>query len=453
MSTAETPSSQRKRRESFSLRNLSALCASAVRLDFTRSFWTFLFAENLYDFGIYIFVLLYNLYLLDLGYREDFLGSVAAAMTAGSIVGSLPSAAVARALGLKRMLIFGSAATALLYAARALPMGEPALLAAAFAAGVASSVWAVSLVPVVAALTSEKNRAMGYSVWTGWGIGLGVICGAVAGALPGWIERAGIAAGARDAKQVALFFGAAVALAAPWLLVKLPLGRGGEDTPKVFPRTPFVIRYMAAYAVWNLAVGAFNPFFSAYFARQVHMSVKSIGLVFSLSQAVQLAALLSAPAILRRLGTVNGIACMQAGMAASLALLALNPSAAMAAAAYAAYMSFQCMSEPGTFTLLMSRVEERERAGVSAMNFFVMSAAQAASAAVAGVAVTRWGYAPVLGCAAATAALAALLFRGLLLERLTDGAAQALLLPMPAVLAPDPPSDQRRERHDEDRNQ
>ena len=420
-----------------------------MRFGLTRSFWTFLFAENLYDFGIYIFVLLYNLYLLDLGYREDFLGSVAAAMTAGSIVGSLPSAAVARALGLKRMLIVGSAATALLYAARSLPMGAPGLMAAAFAAGVASSVWAVSLVPVVAALTTEKSRAMGYSVWSAWGVGLGVICGALAGALPGWIERAGIARGARDTKQVALFLGCAAALASPWLLVRLPLGRGGEETPKVFPRTPFVTRYMAAYAVWNLAVGAFNPFFSAYFARQVHMSVKAIGLVFSLSQAVQLVALLSAPAILRRFGTVNGIACMQAGMAASLALLALEPSTVMASASYAAYMSFQCMSEPGTFTLLMTRVEERERAGVSAMNFFVMSAAQAASAAVAGVAVTRWGYAPVLGCAAATAGLAALLFRGLLLERHPDDPADTLLVPLPPVLAQEPQPGVGRDHHGE----
>ncbi len=99
---------------------------------FSRSFWTFLFAENLYDFGIYIFVLLYNLYLLDLGYREDFLGWVTTALTAGSIVGSLPSAAVARMLGLKRMLIFGSAGMALLCAVRALPLGGPGLLAAAF---------------------------------------------------------------------------------------------------------------------------------------------------------------------------------------------------------------------------------------------------------------------------------------------------------------------------------
>ena len=391
---------------------------------FSRSFWGFLFAENLYDFGLYVFVLLYNLYLLDLGYREDFLGWVTTAMTAGSIVGSLPSAAVARLLGLKRMLIYGSAGVAMMCAVRALPLGNAGLLAAAFVAGAISSIWAVSLAPVVAKLTTAKNRPMGFSLWTGWGIGLGVICGMVAGALPGWIVRMGLVAADRDAKQVALFLGAGVALLSPLILTRLPLGASDDAAPRMFPRGPFVQRYMTAFVVWNLAVGAFNPFFSAYFSRQLHMTVKQIGFVFSISQAVQLAALLMAPAILRKLGMVTGIACMQFGVAASMALLAASPAAAVATVAYSAFMSFQCMSEPGTFTLLMNRVAECERTGVSAVNFFVMSASQAAAAGLAGVGVTRYGYAPVLALAAAVAALAAFLF-WLLLANTEDAPAAA----------------------------
>ncbi len=82
---------------------------------FSRSFWTFLpGAENLYDIGLYIFVLLYNLYLLDLGYREDFIGWVSSAMSIGGIAGCLPAAAISRRLGLKQTLIFGSAGVAVL---------------------------------------------------------------------------------------------------------------------------------------------------------------------------------------------------------------------------------------------------------------------------------------------------------------------------------------------------
>ena len=405
---------------------------------FSRHFWTFLFAENLYDFGLYIFVLLYNLYLLDLGYREDFLGWVTTAMTAGSIVGALPSAAVARLLGLKRMLVYGSAGMAAMCAVRALPLGGAGLLAAAFVMGLASSLWAVSLPPVVAALTDEKNRPMGFSLWTGWGIGLGVICGTLAGHLPGWIQGAGVAASAKDAKQVALFLGAAVALFSPLLLVRLPLQRAADAAPKIFPRTPFVKRYMAAFFVWNLALGLFNPFFSAYLSRQLHMPVAMIGTVYSISQAAQLAALLAAPAILRRWGVVPGIAAMQMGVALSLAVLAFSPAATVAAATYAAFMAFQFMSEPGMFTLLMSRVEEGERAGVSAINHFVMSGSQAAAAGVGGVAVTHFGYARVLASAAGIAALAACLFRLLVQDSHADGAAHPQLPPIPLELAHNP---------------
>ena len=383
---------------------------------FGKPFWIFLFSENLYDFGLYIFVLLYNLYLLDLGFREDFLGWVSSAMTAGNIVGTLPAAFATRRYGLKRTLICASAGVASLCAVRALVLGKFALILSAFAMGLISSMWMVSLVPVVAALTTERDRPLGYSLWTGSGVGLGVLCGALAGALPGRILRAGLAVTDRGSKQIALLFGAVVAFLSPWLLVRLPLGNGSRAEPKLFPRSPFVVRYLATYAVWNFAIGIFNPFFSAYFSRQLHMPVSMIGIVFSGAQLATLAALASAPALLKRVGTVAGISGMQLGMAVSLALLATSPPAIAAGALYASYMSFQVMTEPGLFTLLMSRVEPAERGGASALNFFVMAAPQAAAAAIAGVAVTRFGYQVVLSAAAALAALSAFLFQHLMAQ-------------------------------------
>jgi MFS family permease len=381
---------------------------------FTKWFWTFLFAENLYDIGIYIFVLLYNLYLLDLHYREDFVGWVAGAMSLGSIAGSLPAAAVVRRIGLKRTLIFGSAGVAVLCMLRTAPLGSAWLIGTAFAAGLISAIWAVPLVPAVAALTTERNRPMGYSLWTGWGVGLGVVCGILAGKLPGWILQSGLVGNPTTAKQTALIFGAAVALLSPILLVRLPLGNRMGNEVKVFPRTSFVIRYFAVYVVWNVGIGAFNPFFSPYFRRELNLSVEQIGFVFSASQFVQLGALLAAPILLRRFGMISGISIMQAGAAVSLAALAIGPAAMPAAILYTLYASFQYMSEPGTFTLLMSRVSPSQRAGASALNFFVMSVSHAGAAAIAGTAVVHWGYRPVLIFASVATASSAYLFRRLL---------------------------------------
>jgi len=381
---------------------------------FTKHYWTFLFAENLYDIGLYIFVLLYNLYLLDLGYREDFLGWVASAMSVGGIAGTLPAAAIVRKAGLKRTVICGSAGVAILCVLRVAVLGRPWLIGTAFLSGAVSSVWAVSLVPMVAALTNERNRATGYSIWSGWGIGLGVIVGVVAGSMTGWIRKSGLAASDVPARQIALLLGSGTALLSPLLLIRLPLGEAAKSEAKIFPRTSFVWRYLLAFSVWNLALGAFNPFFTAYFSRQLHMSVPRIGFVFSASQFVQLGGLFAAPFVLRRFGIVPGISIIQAGAALMLAALATGPSASAAGIAYAMYTMFQVMGEPATFTLLMSRVEAEHRAGASSLSFFVTSAAQAASSAVAGVSIVRFGYRPLLIFASVTTALAAWLFHRLL---------------------------------------
>ena len=57
-----------------------------------RQFWIFLAAAIPFNFALFPFALLYNLFLLDLGFREDFLGVVSGASRAGSVLGTLPAA-------------------------------------------------------------------------------------------------------------------------------------------------------------------------------------------------------------------------------------------------------------------------------------------------------------------------------------------------------------------------
>jgi len=220
--------------------------------------------------------------------------------------------------------------------------------------------------------------------------------------------------GKLSARQMALLLGGATALLSPLLLIRLPLGLTEKSDAKVFPRNSFVMRYLFVSAVWNLGVGAFNPFFAAYFSRQLHMSEPRIGVVFSATHFAELGGLLAAPFVLRRLGVVPGIALMQAAVAITLALLATGPPAFVAGVTYALFGAFQFMSEPAIFTLLMSGVETDQRAGASSLNFFVTSAFQAGSSALAGMSIVRFGYRPLLIFASVTTALAAWLFHRLM---------------------------------------
>jgi MFS family permease len=373
-------------------------------------FWRFLLSNTLFDIGMFQFTLLYNLYLLDLGYRENVLGLISGAFTAGNLAGVLPAAALANRYGLKRTILTCVAGTAALCALRATVHGEPALLASAFAGGVFLSLWFVSISPSVASLTSETARPKAFSIIFGWGIALGVVAGVTGGLLPGWVTHYGLAASPRDAKQVVLFASAALAALALWPLARLRIEPPRPRETRSYPRDPFIRRFLVAIGVWGFAMGVFGPLFNAYFAREFRMPVERIGIVFSFAQAAQVIAMLFAPLLLRRLGLTRGVAIMQLATALALALLAPTQMAVVAAVLYTSYVSFQYMSEPGIYSCLMNRVLPGQRSGASALNYLVLFGAQTLAASLAGAVVTRYGYPPTLAGAAVLAAVAAWLF-------------------------------------------
>jgi predicted MFS family arabinose efflux permease len=97
-----------------------------------------------------------------------------------------------------------------------------------------------------------------------------------------------------------------------------------------------------------------------------------------------------------------------------LAAVSVSPAAVLAAVLYAGYSSFQYMSEPGIYTLLMNRVPPEQHSGASALNFLAVFGAQALAASVAGAVVSRFGYAAMLAGASAMAACAGVAFWWLL---------------------------------------
>jgi MFS family permease len=380
-------------------------------------FWTFLSAAVLYNFALFVFVLLYNLRLLDLGFREDFLGVVSSAGTLGCVAGTLPAAALARRFGLRHMLLATIAASACIAALRALATGRVALAALAFVSGLVFSGWAVVMAPAVAGAVDEKRRAAAFSFFYATMFATGVAGGFVGGRLPLWVHG----------KQPALLIAAALAALALLPASRLRLAAHSpapERSKKIYPRARFMLRYLIPFAIWNLATGSFNPFFNAYFARLGYGAAR-IGAAFSTAQLAQIATVLLAPLVFRKAGLVNGIAWMMAATAGGLACLAARPAGA-AIAAYVGYMAFQWMSEPGLSTLLMSGVEERERGGAAAMNYLVMFGAQALAALVGGAVVNSFGYGVALAGSAALAVLAAALFRGLLIANPPPGPARTL---------------------------
>jgi predicted MFS family arabinose efflux permease len=360
-------------------------------------FWTFLAAAALFNFAFFIYVLLFNLRLLDLGFREDALGFIGGASTLGCVAGTLPAAAAVRRFGLRHGLVGAIAGCAVLAALRALATGRLELAALGFVGGAAFSGWAVVMTPTIAATVPEKSRAAAFGIFYSAMFAIGIAGGWTGGHMPAWTHG----------KQPALLVAAglaALSLVPAWRL-QIHAAPPAPGESKVYPSARFLVRYMAPFALWNLATGSFNPFFSAYFTR-LGVSVERIGSISSLAQIAQMAGVSVAPLIFRRTGISRGVAWMMAATAAALACLAGRPFGAPAAA-YILYMAFQWMSEPGLSALLMNNVAERERSGAAAVNYLVMFGAVAISQSAGGALVARYGYGPTLTGAAGLALVAA----------------------------------------------
>jgi len=400
-------------------RTLAPALAGAAKWQWARTriepvFLEYQAAAALFCIGVVIFLLLYNLYLLGLGFREDVLGRLASAMSVGTLCGALPAAWIARRFGLRNMMltaILGGAAAACL---RVLAVTEPWLLATAFLNGLCLSLWAVSYQPAIAGATSEHNRHFAFSLSSVIGMLECVVGGLVGGWLPGLLGRFAHSLTAVGAQRAALLVASGMTALAALPAARLRFAPLPKEESKTYPRGRFILLFLFSLCWWSAAVSAFHPFFNAFFAERMRMRVSRIGLVYSGSQFVQAMVVMAAPLVLRRLGQVRGTAWMQFGTACTLAALALSPNSGVAAICYAGSLSLQYMCDPGLFSMLMERVRPGERSGASALYFLVTSLMASVTALAAGTAIRRFGYPSVLIASAALATVAALLFRTLI---------------------------------------
>jgi MFS family permease len=404
--------------------------------ELTAPFWCYFTAQFFFDFGMFIFFFLFNLFLLDAGYNEQFLGVITSISSVGSVIGTIAGSLAAQRFGVRNTLLFCYVCVPALAVGRVTFTGRTPEMAFAFAMGLVSTISAVCYTPALAQTTTTRNRAFAFSLVTATLIGIGTFAGYVGGHLPLWFAH--IKPGARpvELKRDAIFVASAIMLISLWPTSCLKLDPVPAAERKLYPRNKFLLRYLPAVAVWGIVTGSFSPFFNVYFAQHVHMPVEQIGSVFSISNISQVIAILGAPWLLRRFGLIRGTSYMQVATAIGLAMLALVHSAVPAAAVYIVFSAAQWMSEPGMETLLMNKMAPAERSGASALNLLVSSGVGAATALAAGAAYALYGYPVVLTGIAIVALVAAFLFRILLSD------APQLQESAPAFRVPGPTTEQ-----------
>ncbi|HEV2276989.1 MAG TPA: MFS transporter [Acidobacteriaceae bacterium] len=392
-----------------------------------RGYWIFFIAAFFFDAGFSVYFFLFNLYLLDFRFDDRAIGFVNGAFTLGAMAGTIPVGILGRRIGMRPLLLACFLAAPAVGMLRAVWMWVPAQVTLAFIAGMAMCLWTVSFLPVVAALTTEDNRTAGMSMIFSVGVGTSALGGIVCGYLPDWLRYAGFSLTAASVKRLILIASCLVAAAGIAAILRLPLRKGSsaEASPAGSPREnwlalfrmrPFLRRFLFCMALWSALIAAFAPFANVYLSRDLHVSLASIGLIFSFAQGAQVLAGLLLPVIIRRAGMLNGILATELAAASLLLLIAGPHNRELAIVLYLAFSAAQWMSSPALYNLLMNETPEPERSTAAGFTMFVNALAASAATTLAGMLYVRFGYPAVL-VGVSTFAVAAAVSTRILLSR------------------------------------
>jgi MFS family permease len=389
---------------------------------FSPGYWTFYAAAFCMDIGFGLFFFLFNLFLTDLHFDESVIGRTMACLTLGNVAATIPATILVRRHGLRPLLLITFTAVPLLCVMRTVILWLPAQYGLAFLTGAALCGWPICFSPAIAALTTAKNRAAGFSIAFATGIGLGSLAGIAGGFLPRFFQSTLSHATLVDGVRIVLQMACVLIILGvlPLLSLSFPRMPAALDPASSKKRTrifhPFLVRFLPPFVLWNVVTGSFPIFGAIYLQKSIGIPLTSLGTVFSGSQLLQFCAVLLAPFLFRRIGLIRGIAAAQVGTAFFLILIAVTRFAPFAVSFYLFYFAAQFMCSPGIYNLLMDSVPEEERSTASATQNLSGALCQAATQAITGIAIVAFGYRPVLFANAGAAVIAALLFLGLKMQ-------------------------------------
>ncbi len=396
--------------------------AGALRR-FNRDVRLYLFTTALLGFTVFggIYPVLFNLYLLRLGYGPDRVGTINSVFGLAFAVASLPAGFVSRKWGGRRTMVAGFAMATIALAL--LPVAEfvgPALrsgwlMTCSFVRAIGFALYWVNARPFLMSATTENERRHVYSVQaaifplTGFGGSL------IAGSMPAFFAR---------------LLGVSLADAAPyryplWIVPVLLLpglaalrairefGTGQRPERSVqsgHGALALVLVLSCALFLQVTTQSAVASFFNVYLDDALRVPTPIIGAISAVSQLLSTASALVTPALTRRWGNSPVFLWTSVGAALCILPLALFSHWSAAGLAYLGVMALYGITFPAINVYQMELVSPGWRTAMSGATAMANGLNWSAASFVGGRVIESWGYRPFYAGSAALTLAGALLF-------------------------------------------
>lgn len=373
-----------------------------------------------------VFAVIFNLYILRLGYGPELVGQVNAAGLLVFALACLPAGALGGRVGSRTMLIAGIATCTV--GALALPLADmlpvawrPSWLILTYVIlylGVA--MYYVNCSPVLVAVTAVEEHTRIISVQSALIGVLAFVGGVLAGVLPGVLAGFfGWSSASPLPYRYPLLLAALILLIALWSVLRL-----GEITPHAAtvvgaptgaPRVAIAfagtLLLLSAVRFFQVAgVGTAGTFFNVYMDQGLAAPTNQIGLVSAFARLLAVPAALAVPFLTRRFGAANTALWSSVITVAGLLPMALLPNRSAASLGFVGVMASASIRYPAFFVYMMSITPPQLRATMSGAGEMAAGFSFALIALVGGMMIERIGYAPVFLVSGAITAFGSVLF-------------------------------------------
>lgn len=373
---------------------LQALIRSSTN---ARVYLSYTFLLSLY---VGISYVIFNLYILKLGYDEQSVGLLISVSLIATGLFAFPAAQCCDRMGSKTCLITSGLLTAvslyLLYTVTSMEM----LLVLSILNGVFATIPAVIGVPFLMENTTPDDRLHLFSV----NFGAFVFATMIGTAFGGYLPRLSsllfaVPQVSLEAYRYTLMVSLAVATLS---VVPLIFIRDGKRSCPARGNTGAFLRKLAESrtvrqlvlisTLIGIGAGLIVPFFNVYFNKSLQAGPGQIGIIFSLAQGSMIVGAAVVPYVAAKIGKVKTVSLTYLISLPFLLMLAFTTNLYLAGGAYILRMLFINMSTPVSTSFSMEIVHSDEMASVSSLTNTANCFAIAAGSFVAGVLMTYGVY-------------------------------------------------------------
>lgn len=340
---------------------------------YSRNIKLFFWFNFVWNLGISMFGLVYNLYVRSLGYEQTAVGSIVGMTSLAAAIILIPAGIMNDRFGPKRVISFGLIFTIAALTARSLIEVKEGMLISAFAGGMALAVVSATILPFMANNSTPQQRVHLFSLNMALVMLANVIGIAIGGVLCDFFQFV-IGVDEIHSLRYTLLIGVAIAALG---VIPMSLFDKSELEVEVAPRREALnlkhtwrehktsIQVIGIFCLLgllsSLGGGMIVPYLNVYFEDRFEASKSVIGIIVALGQAATGVAFLIGPMIAKRYGEVKSVVYLQLSSIPFLLITAFSSNLILSSGGYLFRQALMNAANPFYNSIKMSYVHRSLR--------------------------------------------------------------------------------------------